>query len=437
MGKMKLFVFCLVILSILATTKAIELQEDEFPIRLKALPVFFVPNDQRPPTKEQIFKLHKHVRIAQKQYKRMLLGRDTFEIAGLPRVFNYHSNLATLKKEVEEHQLSAYLLSQLLPEFNVNRFNCPYVFIVVIMNPKEAWPTASGRVINPGLNSGGGIATFSSIKLDAVKSVFQGSLLHEFGHALCLLHADAYGYDQYSSKSIMAYSKSNWWTNFNPPKNPSILLPEEIRHLAMNKRAFPNLYFDPEKDIPKGYSFHWSVHRFSNNFIIPGQLMYDVKLTTASGQENDTKASNIALTLVKSNRKAKKGIGLVANNMWMSGKKVNGWIDLDIEFPVPVRMNKILIESQCGGGYGPVQGVRVEANTGDYIELARNEKPFSDEQAISFNETRAKQWRLHFLPGESKQIVLRGLRFYSSRGEFFCQLYPMHLITNHDLIEKD
>ncbi len=422
-------VFCLLMISVLVSTVAGALEEDDFPTRIKVLPLFFVPRDQRPPTSTQRSKLQKHLNIARRQYSKMLSGRDTFEIAGNPRTVQYNSTLATLKKEVERDQLSACLLSKLFPKFKVNRFNCPYIFVVVIMNPKEAWPTASGRVINPGLNSGGGIATFSSIKLDAKNSLFQGSLLHELGHALGLLHVDAYGYDQRSSKSIMSYNKSNWWTNFTPPKEPGILTLEEIRHLAMNKRVFPNLYFDPEKDIPEGYSFHGGWRRLGIDFKIPDQKAYEIKLTTNSGQENNTKADNTVLSLVKRNIKAKKGIGLVANNMWMSGRKDNGWIDLDIEFPIAVRMNRICVQSQCGGGYHPIKGVRVEANTGDYVELAGKQKPLTDEEDITFKETKAKQWRLHFLPGESKQIVLRGLRFYSSKGEFFCHVFPTHLIS--------
>jgi hypothetical protein len=406
------------------------LDDDDFPSRIRVLPLFFVPRGQRPPTSMQLSKLHRHVKLTQRRYREMLSGRDTFEIVGKrPRIVHYNSTLATLKKQVEKHQLSAYLLSQLFPKFKVNRFNCPYVFVVVVMNPQEAWPTASGRPINLGFNSGGGIATFSSIKLNAEKSLFQGSILHELGHAFGLMHVDSYGYDQRSNKSIMSYSKSNWWTNFRPPKDPSILIPEDIRALAMNKRVFPNLYFDRESDVPQGYLLRSKVVRLSFDPTIPGQKPYEIKLSTTSGEEAGTKVGNVVYAYVKENRKAGKGIGLVANNMWMSGKKDNGWIDIELEFPIAVRMNRIRVQSQCGGGNHPITGIRVEANNSGFFEVARRENPLGDEEDISFKQIKAKLWRLYFLPGDSKQVVIRGLAFYSSQGEFFCQKYPIHLIS--------
>ena len=92
-------------------------------------------------------------------------------------------------------------------------------------------------------------------------------------------------------------------------------------------------------------------------------------------------------------------------------------------------MNRIRVQSQCGGGYHPITAVRVEANTGDFVEVASKDEPLGDNADISFKETKAKQWRLYFLPGDSRQVVIRGLGFYSSQGEFFCQKYPIHLMT--------
>ena len=74
-------------------------------------------------------------------------------------------------------------------------------------------------------------------------------------------------------------------------------------------------------------------------------------------------------------------------------------------------------------------GIRVEANTSDFVEVANREEPLGDEEDISFKEIKAKQWRLYFRPDDSGQVVIRGLGFYSSLGEFFCQMYPTHLMV--------
>lgn len=421
-------VFGIVVLIFVLSGSGWDLEEDDFPKRVGVLPLFLVPQGQRPPTTTQLSKLQRHVRIAQRRYREMLSDRDTFEIAEKRlRIVRSDSTIEALKR-VDKHLIGNYLLSELFGKLKLNRFNCPYVFAVVIMNPRESWPTAGGRPINLGFNSGGGIAIFSSATLDAEPSRFQSSIQHELGHAFGLPHVDTYGYDQQANKSIMSYDKSNWWTNYTPPKEPGILIPEDIRGLAMNKRVFPNLHFDAERDVPKGYRLCGRFIRLSFDSTISGQEPYEIKFSTTSGEDGGSKVANVH-THLNENRKAKEGIGLVADNMWMSGKVEDGWIDLQMEFPIAVRMNRIRVYSQCGGGNHPVTGIRVEAKTDGFVEVARKEGSLRDAEDVSFQEVKAKQWRLHFLPGESKQVVIRGLEFYSSQGEFFCQKFPMHLIN--------
>lgn len=423
----RIFVLYLIILCFLISAAEGVLQEDDFPARIKVQPVFLVPKGQLPPNKTQISNLHKHVRICQKRYKQMLARRDTYEIAGRPHVMHCKPTLESLKK-VDKNLFGNYLLHMLFDEFKVNRYNCPYVFLVVFMNPNEDWPTGGGRPLNPGFNSGGGFVVLSSQKLDDVTSTFQATAQHELGHAFSLPHVSSYGYDQKTNKSIMAYNRTNHWKHFTPPKKQGILIPEDIRALAMNKRVFPNLYFDPATDIPKDYRIGNMV-RLAFDDTIPGEKAYKIKISTTSSEDSGTKASDVVHGLIRENRKVKEGIGLVSGSMWMSGKTDDRWIDLDIEFPIAVRMNRISVHSQCGGGYHPIAGIRVEANTGEYVELAEKQESMKDEDGILFKETKAKRWRLHFLAGESGQIVLRGIRFYSTGGEFFCQTFPADLMT--------
>ena len=245
------YLLCFVILTLLTSVQVLALEDDDFPKRVKVQPLFLVPKDQDSPTKEQIFKLHKHMIVSQKRFKQMLSGRDTFEIAGTPKVVYSDLTLEAFKNDVTKMNLNNHLLKQFFTEFDLNRFNCPYVFFVIFMNPNENWPGGSGRPINPGFNGGGGIAIFTSKRIDDINTSVQGSIQHELGHAFGLTHVTGYGYDQHNNRSIMSYEKVNVWNDFVPPKNPSILIPEDIRALAMNKRVFPNVYFDPGRRSPE------------------------------------------------------------------------------------------------------------------------------------------------------------------------------------------
>ena len=81
----------------------------------------------------------------------------------------------------------------------------------------------------------------------------------ELGHAFGLPHVDVYGYDMDANPSIMSYNPTHHTDGFKPSKTPGILNPEDIRALALNRRIFPRLRFDPEKDVPKSYTMQKSV----------------------------------------------------------------------------------------------------------------------------------------------------------------------------------
>ena len=114
--------------------------------------------------------------------------------------------------------------------------------------------------------------------------------------------------------------------------------------------------------------------------------------------------------------------------MWMSGRTVNGWVDVELEFPIAVRMNKICVLSQCGGSHYPVKAIRVEADLQGFQQVAEKQNITEDEEFVSFEEIKAKRWRLYFQPDESGQVVIRGLRFFSKQCEIFCPLYPTYLV---------
>jgi len=92
-------------------------------------------------------------------------------------------------------------------------------------------------------------------------------------------------------------------------------------------------------------------------------------------------------------------------------------------------MDRIRVCSRCGGGNYPVKAIRVEADCGGFREVGKREGVSEADADVHFEETKAQRWRLYFKAGENGQVVIRGLRFFSSRGEIFCQNYPTYLMN--------
>jgi hypothetical protein len=221
------------------------------PKEVKVLPVFFVPKGESPPTKQQAANLQKHVTWAQTRYKQILKGRDTFALAERkPQVYRAEHNLAYYRAQSEG--AAPQIVDELLRHYKYNRYNCPLIFLAIVMNPHDDYPGGGARPFNGGINTGGGIVEMSSYGLGNAPN-FQSTLQHELGHAFGLPHVDVYGYDMENNPSLMAYNPKHLTDGFKPSKTPGILIAEDIRALALNRRVFPRLRFDPKSDVPQGY----------------------------------------------------------------------------------------------------------------------------------------------------------------------------------------
>jgi hypothetical protein len=237
----------LTLLALVLCPTALQAEDYPYPERVRVLPVFFVPSDQDPPTRSELRAYWRHLRWAQARYE-LLLGGSTFELAGPPQVHRGRFPLAVYRSLEDD---AAQFLSELLTAHGVNRFTCPYVFAVVLINPCENEPAGGGRPCNGGFNRGGGIVVMSSFGLRG-DSPFQSTLRHELGHAFGLPHVDVYRYDMRSSRSIMSYNPLHHTEGFRPSSRPGGLIPEDRRALAANDRVFDALEFDTKRDAP-GY----------------------------------------------------------------------------------------------------------------------------------------------------------------------------------------
>jgi hypothetical protein len=222
------------------------------PKEVKVLPLFFVPKGESPPTARQSADLLKHIIWAQTRYKQLLKGHDTFALAkDKPEVYLAERDLAHYRSQ--DQGAAPQIVDELLRHYKYNRYNCPLIFVAVVVNPHDGFPAGGARPLNGGINSGGGIVELSSYGLDQAAN-FQSTLQHELGHSFGLPHVDVYGYDMDTNPSLMSYNPTHHTDGFKPSKTPGILIAEDIRALALNRRVFPRLRFDPKSDVPQGYT---------------------------------------------------------------------------------------------------------------------------------------------------------------------------------------
>lgn len=396
------------------------------PKEVKVLAVFFVPKGERPPTQVQAAKLLRHLTWAQKQYKDMLKGRDTFTLVpGEPKVYTAEQGLAYYRRQPEGG--APQMVSELLGRYKYNRYNCPGIFVAIVINPQDDFPVGGGRPFNGGLNTGGGIVQMSSYALDRLPN-FQSTLVHELGHAFGLPHVDVYRYEMDKNPSIMSYNKSHHARGFQPSPTPGTLIPEDLRALALNTRVFPRLTFNPAQDRPQDYSLAPRIICLGP-MKIPGQPD-GIQVTTNSGETYGSHVANIVQGHILPNCLPPE----LANRpgastfdprwMWHSDAAASGWVSAEVTFPGPVELTAVSVHSQHSGKYHIAEETRITATTDDGAKQIAVMPLKSADQRLSFAPTGARTWRFDFRAGQSQTVVLRGLRFFRGDEEIFPTLVP-------------
>ena len=383
------------------------------------MPVFLVPEGERPPTLDQKTRLVKHLAWVQEWYRGQLRGRDTFRLASkTPAAVPAKHGLAFYKQQPEGG--APHYVSELLDKAKLHRFNCPYVFVIVIMNPHEDFPTGGGRPLNGGFNTGGGLVMISSFALDRIPNI-QSTLRHELGHAFGLPHVDVYGYDMKTNRSVMSYNPGHHTNGFHDSGTPAGLIPENLRDLARNRRCLEKLTFDPGADVPRGEPMSERLI-WLGPMEIPGQPNYAIEVTTDSGQTFNSAAKNIVNKWIRPSQGP--AVTFDPGTMWQSAESSTGWVSLDLTFPFPVTLTKLGLHTQHSGQYHASDRARLEVSSdGGFREITAKPLERIDAQ-IAFPETRGQTWRLHLQAGPSKTVVVRGLRFFSASGEIFPPMVP-------------
>lgn len=385
------------------------------PREVKVLPMFFVPKGESAPTAALVARLTRHLKLVQDRYAELLPGQITFAIAEkTPPLYWAAKPMEYYKNQPED--AAPAIVGELLTDLNCNRYNCPYILLVVVMNPKAEFPNPGGRSINGGFNTGGGIIVCSSLTLD--KNVwFQSTLQHEIGHSFGLPHVDAYGYDMKTNDSLMSYNPNHHTNQFTLSRTPGKLIPEDRRGLSLNTRVFPGLKFDPAQDIPHGYNIAERIATLGP-MTIPGQPG-GVKVTTKSGEDYFSKVTNIVQNEIQPNKKSTR-ITYNPKTMWHSAPTTTGRVSIEVTFPGEVELDCLQVHSQHSGQFHLAEALKIAAGdaSGQFTPVIESELKSPDDQ-VTFPRTKATTWQFEFRAGESRMVVLRGLRFFLGEDELF------------------
>ncbi|MDB5345472.1 MAG: hypothetical protein JWP89_3849 [Schlesneria sp.] len=389
------------------------------PDRIEVLPVAFVPQGEKSPTANEQKLFLKHLQLARDRY-RVLLDGDTFELAEpTVQIVSGQRPLDFYRKPPERG--APDIVSELLTHLRLTRFNCPYVFCILLMNSKDSFPEGGGRSINGGINTGGGMMYIASWELTH-NTHFQTTLQHELGHAFGLPHVDVYGYDMKANASIMSYNPAHHCQGLQPSSTPGALIPEDRRGLALNDRVFAKTTFNPIRDVPVGYSLSKRIVPLGP-MTLPGQPDFYPQITTTGGEDVFSKVVNIIREEIKPS--SGPGITYDPGTMWHSKPLPNGKATLEIAFPLPVTLTGIAIHSQHSGIHHEATAMRLETN--DQAPALVVEKPVkSIDEVVTFAPTEATKWSLTLTAGASRILVIRGLQFFNGDEEIYPHLVPTH-----------
>ena len=419
--------------------------------RISVKPVVFYPHGVSL-SREWTLRWKKFHDAAQVKYQSMLKGRDTFELSeiismqgALPAdaytnlcfTFDGLKHPANLDEGEGCSRGVETMVSELLlnhPALNkFNRFTLPYCLSILFVDPNKDWVGGGGRNINGDLNLGGGILVIPTWQFDDGK--LMSTLLHELGHAFGLPHSwqrpvsprslkQCY-YLEKTSHSVMSYNEDNWTNNTDSDEIPGCLLGDDIHALAQNKWVFPNLFFNSNADFdcpPANAKCAPHPKKVHPLHLGPMHLFF---CTT----DFDSAYSSI-LTLndtpgrwILSDHPA---IGFDSQRMWHSAEaNAEGWVSLEVTFPIPITLNRVIFYTQYGGDTHKAQVVQIEVadENGSFHFVKRVTAPDPDTE-ILFQSKKSNIWKFAFKAGTSKYVVVRGIRFFNFDDEIFPPLGP-------------
>lgn len=120
------------------------------------------------------------------------------------------------------------------------------------------------------------------------------------------------------------------------------------------------------------------------------------------------------------------GPGITYDNttMWHSKPLADGSADLQITFPIRVRLSGLAIHSQHSGVDHNATAMRLEARDDGKLLIAAEQPLKSVDELVRFEPVESKQWSLRLQAGTSRTLVIRGLRFFDGDEEVLPWMVP-------------
>jgi hypothetical protein len=429
---------------------------DMLPERVGVLPVAFVPRDQAPPQVAQEGVFLKHLAWARRRYGE-LLNKHTFQFATAPARSAPKSKTSKSSKSSgiadshaakpsptftdspptrlkvvrgkfpletycsDEDQGAMRIVAEILDHFDLDRFSNAYVFAILFMNAKDRRPLGAGTPLNGGTNGGGGMFFIASGEL-VRNEHFQTTLQHELGHAFGLAHPDQYGYKMDDNPSLMSYNPRHFTKAFLPSPAPGSFIPEDLRALALNDRAFADTRFVRERDVPADYKLHPYLMPLLPRSI-PGHPEFYPTAKSPAGEEMGSKAERCLFGYIRPSEGP--GVTYDPLNMWHTHRDLQTPnASLDIEFPFPVEIDGFGVHTQHSALDHEATHVRLTATDATDEETVLDQPLDSIDATLKCRATRARKWRVELTPGRSKTIVVRGLRFLKDGKDVYPRLGP-------------
>jgi hypothetical protein len=398
---------------------------DQLPRRVRVLPIGFVPSGQKLPTAEETSLFLRHLAWTQTRYAELLNG-DTFEFADAPPQLKIIRGRRPLDEYRQGPNRGAdIIVAQILSDLNLNRFENPYCFAILLMNSVDSFPEGGGRTINGGVNAGGGMFYISSWELSRNTHI-QCTLQHEIGHSFGLPHVSVYGYDQNNNPSLMSYNPAHHNQGFVPSPTPGVFIPEDLRVLALNNRVFLKTSFDEQRNVPQRDTLFPYVVPLGP-MELPGHPNFYPTATTNAGEDLGSKAERCLYGYIRPSVRFGGGLGVNYDpgNMWHTNHNLTmAKATLNITFPFPVEIDGIGIHTQHSAmDHHATHATLAAADAEPVVPLLDTPLTKFDAE-VNFPKTQSRKWRLELTPGPSKTVVVRGIRFLNRGREIYPRMAP-------------